>query len=244
MVTRPLPSTAVILVIGDEILTGEVGEENAGFLAAGLTGLGIRVEGIRVVPDRVESIVAALEEARRGDALVLVSGGIGPTHDDVTRQAVAEALGVPCSRHPEAEERLRQAFGSSITEAELTMADLPEGARLLTGLRSRVYGFGFENLCVLPGVPHLLRDIFARLAEEWGGSGPMRAELVTTLREGRIAEDLRDVQNRWPEVAVGSYPFRSDEGYRLRIVLRSSCEESLAAARSRVETLLAERAPE
>jgi len=237
---NPEPRTAVILVIGDEILSGDVRDENSGFLAAELSGLGITVAEIRVVPDRREAIVAALRELSRGDDLVLVSGGIGPTHDDLTRQAVAEVLGLPVRRHPEAERLLREGFGASVTEAELSMADLPEGAELLPGLHTNVQGFRLGRLHVLPGVPHLLRDIVARLAMEWSGQGLERVELLTHLREGQVADGLRRVQDDCPEVSIGSYPFRAPEGYQLRIVLRSADPAALERARRSVDALLAE----
>ncbi len=233
-----VPRTAIILVIGDEILSGDVRDENSGYLAAELTRLGIGVVEIRVVPDRLETIVAALGEVLRGDDLVLVSGGIGPTHDDVTRQAVAMALGVSIQRHPQAEQLLREGYGPSITEAEVAMADLPVGSDLLPGLRTQVQGFRVGNLHVMPGVPHLLRDIFARLVLEWGGTGCECVELRTNLREGQLADGLRRIQAECQEVSIGSYPFLEGDRYKLRIVLRAAEPAALEQARQSVAALL------
>jgi molybdopterin-biosynthesis enzyme MoeA-like protein len=237
------PERARILIVGDEILSGEVCDRNAAFLAAGLTALGARVEEIRFVPDRRTVIVRALGDLLAndgdGDGMVLVAGGIGPTHDDVTREAVAESLGAACCRHPEAERRLREGYGPSITEAEVAMADLPAGATLLSGLRTGVFGFACGRLLVLPGVPHLLEDIFHALEAAWrGGAAPRRVELLTALREGHVADGLRTLQECHPGVAIGSYPYRTGDGYRLRIVLRSADGAALEAARSAVEALI------
>jgi molybdenum cofactor synthesis domain-containing protein len=240
MPERP-PRTAFILIIGDEILSGEVGDENAVFLARKLTDLGIQVVGMRVVPDTLEGIAAAVQAARATADLVIASGGIGPTHDDVTRQAVAESFGVPCERHPEAEVRLRRGYGATITDSELEMADLPRGARLLSADRFSAYGFAVEEVYVLPGIPSLLREIFSGVATGWEAQGYFRAEFLTALREGHLAPGLRAIQAAHPGVTIGSYPIRMEEGYRVRIVLRAREPQALAQAGREVEALLAGR---
>jgi molybdenum cofactor synthesis domain-containing protein len=237
------PRTAFILIVGDEILAGEVADENAAHIARRLTGLGIRVTGMRVVPDQMTVITAALREAMAESDTVFVTGGIGPTHDDLTRQAVAGACGVPCVRHAEAEERLRRGYGPAITESELEMADLPEGSRLLYGLRTGAFGFGVDQVHVLPGIPALFRDIFDHVVESWEPADFFREELVTDLREGHVADGLRAIQAEYPGVAIGSYPVRTEDGYRVRIVLRGRDREALAGARARVGALVEEAPP-
>ncbi len=232
------PRTAFILIVGDEILSGEVVDENAAHLARKLTGLGIRVAGMRVVPDTLEGIAAAVEAAAAAAELVFVSGGIGPTHDDLTRQAVAAAFGVACERHREAEAHLRQGYGAVITEAELKMADLPRGARVLPGVRPGVYGFRVDRVHVLPGIPALLREIFDQLIESWEPAAYFREEMVTRLREGNLADALGEIQADHPAVAIGSYPVRTEDGYRVRIVLRARDRGELERARARVAELL------
>lgn len=234
------PRTASILIVGDEILSGEVADENAVHIARRLTELGIRVTGMRVIPDRLTVITTALREAMGEAETVFVTGGIGPTHDDMTRQAVAGACGVPCVRHAGAEECLRRGYGPAITESELEMADLPEGSRLFHGLRTGAFGFGVGQVHVLPGIPVLFRDIFDHLVEKWERSDYFREELVTSLREGHVAEGLRAIQTEYPGVAIGSYPVRTEDGYRVRIVLRGRDRETLAGARARVGTLVGE----
>jgi molybdenum cofactor synthesis domain-containing protein len=240
MPERP-PRTAFILIIGDEILSGEVNDENAVFLARHLTELGMRVVGMRVVPDTLSGIAGAVQAALATADLVIASGGIGPTHDDVTRQAIAESLGVPCERHPEAELRLRRGYGSTITESELEMADLPRGARLLTAARSGAYGFAVGEVYVLPGIPSLLREIFTGVAAGWEAQGYFRREFLTALREGHLAPGLRAIQAAHPAVAIGSYPIRTEAGYRVRIVLRAREPELLEEAGRAVAELLAGR---
>ncbi len=230
--------SAAILIVGDEILSGEVTDENAAHIARRLTGLGLRVHGIRVVPDAVEAIVHAISEARATADLLFISGGIGPTHDDLTREAVGAAIGVACVRHAEAEKRLRRGYGRAITAAELAMADLPAGAHLLLGTRTGAFGFAIESVYVLPGIPALLRDIVDNITADWKPASYFRAEIVTWLREGNVADELRLIQRDFPAVAIGSYPVKTEAGYRVRIVLRARERDALAQALSRVTALV------
>jgi len=236
--SEPAPRTAAIVIIGDEILSGEVDDENAAYLARTLTGLGIRVIGIQVVPDTTVAISQAIRAATHLADLIIVTGGIGPTHDDVTRQAVAEALDVPCERHAEAEDVLRRGYGDHLTGADLEMADLPRGARLLKSTRTGAYGFAVADVHVLPGVPNLLKAIFGELAELWEPHDYYREEIVTSLREGQIAPGLRAIQAAHPRVAIGSYPVKTEAGYRVRIVLRAHERAALDSARDEVLTLV------
>src|SRR5262245_419601 len=175
-------------------------------MLARLAALGSRVVRVAVVPDREADIVDELRRQRAAADAVLVSGGIGPTHDDVTRPAVARALGVPLERHPEAVERIRAWYGSRTTEAELSMALLPRGARLMRGARTTTLGFAIGGVMAMPGVPSLLRDLVEGAAAELSGPGLSKAEVVTPLREGEIADDLTRIQGAAVDVAIGSYP--------------------------------------
>ena len=215
--------TAGILIVGDEVLSGEVRDENGPWLLARLAALGSRVVRVGIVPDKKEEIVQELRRLRGAADAVLVSGGIGPTHDDVTRPAVAEALGVPLEVHAEAEARVRQWYGDRTTPAELSMALLPRGARVLRGARTNTLGFAAGGVYVMPGVPFLLRDILEGCAPEFAGASLHREEIHTTLREGEIAPDLTLIPGRALDVAIGSYPVMDDEGrWTTRIVVRST----------------------
>jgi molybdenum cofactor synthesis domain-containing protein len=214
--------TASVLVIGDEVLSGEVRDENGPWLVSRLSALGSRVVRVATVRDVLEDVVEELARMRGAVDAVLVSGGIGPTHDDVTRQAVAVALGVPLERHPEAEARVRSWYGDRTTDAELTMACLPRGSRLLRGARTEALGFVVAGIHVFPGVPWLLRDLVDGSADAFEGSALHREEVVTSLREGEIAVDLGLIQSRALDVAIGSYPTPHRDGtWTTRVVVRS-----------------------
>ena len=214
--------TTALLIIGDEVLSGEVTDENGPYLIARLSALGSRVVRLVAVPDRLEEIVHELRSLRAMADAVIVAGGIGPTHDDLTRPAVALALGVPIERHAEAEARVRRWYGERTTPAELTMADLPRGSRLLRGARSTTLGFCVAGVYVLPGVPSLLRDLMEGMASEFIGPPLHREEVHTDLREGEIADALARIQSASLDVAIGSYPSVDGDGrWHTKIVMRS-----------------------
>jgi molybdopterin-biosynthesis enzyme MoeA-like protein len=154
---------------------------------------------------------------------VLVSGGIGPTHDDVTRPSVAAALGVPLEPHAEASERIRRWYGDKTTEAELSMSFMPRGSRLLPGQKTGTFGFAVAGVYVMPGVPSLLRDIVEATADEFRGPALHREEVHTDLREGEIADDLTRLQAHSLDVAIGSYPHLDGRGrWTTKVVVRST----------------------
>ena len=211
---------ARIVIIGNEVLSGDVAEQNVHFLARRLTELGTRVRSVRIVPDEDETIVAALREGLGAAEPVLVTGGIGPTHDDRTRAAVARALDQPLTRHPEAAERLRRGYGPGITEAELGMAMLPASARVVAGARTGVIGFVAGSIYVFPGVPGLLVDVFESVAAEFAARPDHRIELHTRRKEGDFADLLAGVAAEFADVDIGSYPSYGPEGWTVRLVVR------------------------
>lgn len=215
--------TAAVLIVGDEVLAGEVRDENAPFLLSRLASLGARVTRVAAVRDVAADIEDELRRMRAVADVVLVSGGIGPTHDDVTRPAVAAALGVPLERLPSAEAHVRRWFAERTTDAELTMADLPRGSRLVAGARTSALGFAVAGVYVFPGVPFLLRDLFEGCARDFEGAPLHRAEVQTDLREGQLAVALTAIQAAALDTAIGSYPRLDPEGvWRTRIVVRAS----------------------
>ncbi len=209
-----------ILIIGDEILSGEIADENGPWLITRLAEAGVRAVRQLVVPDDEAVIVTELSRLRGLADAVVVSGGIGPTHDDVTRAAVAEALGLSLAVHPEAIERIRGYYGARATDAELAMAQLPEG----------VY--------VLPGVPFLVRDLIEGVACEFTAEPLHKRELRSDLREGEIAAHLARFQGEMPDVAIGSYPVCEGGCWHVRIVLRGSDPVRLAAVADEIEPRL------
>ncbi len=232
--------TAGILIVGDEVLSGEVRDENGPWLIARLSGLGTRVVRMAVVPDREAAIVEELKRLRADADAVLVSGGIGPTHDDVTRQAVAAALGVPLTEHPDAVRRVEAWYAGQVTPAERAMALLPKGARVLEGPKTKTLGFAVAGLYVLPGVPFLLRDLVDGAAADFAGPPLLREVIHTDLREGEIADDLTRIQASALDVAIGSYPTLGTDGrWRTRIVVRSEDAGRSAAVADAVRTAFA-----
>jgi molybdopterin-biosynthesis enzyme MoeA-like protein len=229
---------ARIVIIGNEVLSGDVRDENIHFLAAGLTRLGTRVQSVLVVPDDDQAIVDAIRGGLLNGARVLVTGGIGPTHDDRTRGAVALSLGLPLVSHPEALERLRAGYGPKITPAELSMALLPEGARLIAGQRTGIFGFVVENVYVFPGVPNLLQDIFATVESDFSGSPDHRIEIVTSRKEGDFAVELSALQDACPDVEIGSYPIRAEGGWMVRLILKGRDRERVEQAANRARRLI------
>ncbi|MBA3585087.1 MAG: competence/damage-inducible protein A, partial [Gemmatimonadetes bacterium] len=160
------PRSAALLVVGDEILSGEVEDQNTPFLTRRLWELGILVTRIVVVGDRREAIAEELARLAAAHDFALVTGGMGPTHDDVTRQAVADALGLPLEPHAEARELLSADYGERLTPSEAAMAELPRGSRVMRGRQQLAFAFRAENVIVFPGVPVLLQDIFEMAAEQ------------------------------------------------------------------------------
>lgn len=231
--------TAAVLVLGDEILSGEVPDENAAYLARRLWETGVAVERISFLPDRRAVIAAEVGALAPRLTYVFVSGGIGPTHDDRTRAAVADGLGRRLVVHGQAEAFLLGGYGASLTEADAAVAELPEGSELLLGSQTRAFGFQTANVYVFPGVPFLLRDIFERLAPRLEAAPYLVRELWTDSKEGEYSRSLERVQERFPAVRIGSYPTSVAGRYRARILLRCRDAGDLAACERAVYEILA-----
>ena len=181
--------TACVLVIGNEILSGRTQDKNINYLAKGLNEIGVRLREVRVIPDVAEVIVATVRECKAAFDYVFTTGGIGPTHDDITAAAVAKALGREFGRNAEAEAVLRGHYRpEEITEARLSMADMPEGAELIDNPVSRAPGFRIENVFVLPGVPRIMQAMFDGLRHGLAGGQPVRSVTIAAyLPEGLMA---------------------------------------------------------
>src|SRR6516164_2604219 len=205
----PKTVTACVLIIGNEILSGRTQDENLAFLARGLNDVGVRVREARVIPDDPGAIAAAVNEARRAFDHVFTTGGIGPTHDDITAQCVADAFGVPLVVHPDAKRLLEAHYPAGhLNEARLRMAMVPEGASLLPNPISRAPGFQIGNVFVLPGVPSIMQGIFEQLRQRLvGGTRLLSRSVSCHLAEGTIADDLAALQSRYPDLEIGSYPY-------------------------------------
>ena len=235
--------TAAILVIGDEILSGRTKDKNIGYIAEYLTNLGIDLREVRVVPDIEEEIVTALNALRNRYTYVFTTGGIGPTHDDITADSVAKAFGVTIGVDPRAvalmEERYR-AMGTEMNEARLRMARVPAGADLVTNKISTAPGFRIGNVIVMAGVPSIMQAMLDAATPGLKTGARMLSESVRAdLREGDIGTELGAVAKAHPDVMIGSYPFQDDKGApNTNIVVRARDAEKLAAAKRAVEQML------
>lgn len=199
---------AAFVMIGDEILSGRTQDKNLNFLAINLSASGINLREVRVVPDVESEIIDAVNTLRKKYDYVFTSGGIGPTHDDITSAAVAKAFNTTTILHQEAEEILRKHYGAEINEARLKMARIPEGATLLNNPVSSAPGFKLENVFVMAGVPQIFQAMFFAAQKELiAGKKTLSKEIKISLYESAIAKDFEDLQKKYPQVIMGSYPF-------------------------------------
>jgi molybdenum cofactor synthesis domain-containing protein len=231
--------TAALIIIGNEILSGRTQDANLAFLAQALNEIGIQIREVRIVPDAEANIVEALNACRTKYDHVFTTGGIGPTHDDITSACVAKAFGVPFGRNPEAERRLLAYYPpEKVNPARMKMADTPEGAELIDNPVSVAPGFTIANVHVLPGVPSVLQAMFAGLKSRLSGGAVVRARTITLVcLEGDIALALGRIQTDCPTVEIGSYPFMRQGSFGTSLVLRSTDE---AAIKTAADAILAE----
>jgi len=237
--------TAAVLVIGDEILSGRTHDRNIGAIAEHLTAIGIALREVRVVGDRQGDIVEAVNALRQRYTYVFTTGGIGPTHDDITADCIGAAFGVAVDVDPRAVaimEPIYAARGIEMTPARLRMARLPKGAVLVENRVSAAPGFMMGNVIVLAGVPDIMQAML-RSATQHLTTGPKvtSTSVVVFRPEGEIADLFRAHQDCFPDVAMGSYPSFEAGGYRTELVLRSVDGARLEAARLGLVRMLAER---
>jgi molybdenum cofactor synthesis domain-containing protein len=237
---EPAIVTACVLIIGNEILSGRTQDANLAFLARGLNGVGIRVREARVIADDAMAIITTLNAARHTFDYVFTTGGIGPTHDDITAQSIANAFGVPLILHPEAKRLLETHYPPGhLNEARLRMAMVPEGAVLLPNPISRAPGFQIGNVFVLPGVPSVMQGIFEQLKYRLrGGEKVLSRSLSCHLAEGTLAGELGALQSRYPDLEIGSYPYFRRGDFGVTLVLRGIDSTRLAAATDELKHLI------
>jgi molybdenum cofactor synthesis domain-containing protein len=233
--------TAGVLVIGDEILSGRTKDKNIGFLAEFLTNLGIDLKEVRVVSDDEGAIVEALNALRGRYDYVFTTGGIGPTHDDITADSVAKAFGVPIDYDPRAVALLKTRFpGGQLNEARMRMTRIPEGADLVTNKVSAAPGFHIGNVFVMAGVPAIMQAMMDAIAPGLETGVKMLSESIRAdAREGDVGGPLGEIAKAHADVSIGSYPFFDEtRGPNTNIVVRSRDPERLAAAKDAVEQML------
>ena len=230
--------TAAIVVIGNEILTGKSEDKNATFLIGEMYQLGVALRRIVIIPDEVEVIAKAVREASAEFDYVFTSGGVGPTHDDVTIEGVARAFGREVIRHPELESMLRSYFGEGIDSARLRMADVPEGSELIRGGDIKWPVLSVENVYVLPGVPELFRKKFEAIRARFQAAPFFIHVVYTREDEFDITPRLDDIAAKHPGVDIGSYPTFTNDDYRVKITLESKEKAAVELARDQLLLLL------
>jgi FAD synthetase len=216
-----MPKTAGIILIGNEILSGKIKDENAAYLCRELRGLGVDVRRIAVIPDEVGLIAEEVAAFTKSFDLVFTSGGVGPTHDDVTIEGVARAMAVSVVRHPELVALLERYYRGTVTEAALRMAEIPEGAELVTGGSLRFPTILMRNVYVLPGVPEIFRQKFDALRERFRDQPIHLKNVFVRIGEGTLAEYLNRLLESFPLLQLGSYPEFSNPEYQVKVTLES-----------------------
>lgn len=231
--------TAAVLVIGDELLSGRTKDTNVGHIAETMTSIGVDLREVRFVPDVEEEIVGALNALRTRYTYVFTTGGIGPTHDDITADAVAKAFGVAIDHDPRAVALLKERFtDGDLNEARLRMARIPNGAELVVNPVSKAPGFWIGNVITMAGVPAIMRAMLDHVVPQLKTGAKVLSETIDAgLKEGDVATDLREIAKRHPETTIGSYPYMNEKGFATRIVVRSRDGAKLAAAKAEVEEM-------
>ena len=235
--------TAALLVIGDEILSGRTKDKNIGFTADYLTALGIDLKEVRVVSDDEGAVVAALNALRATYDYVFTTGGIGPTHDDITADCVAKAFGVPLDVHPEVvailKERLAK-MGGELNEARLRMARIPRGAALVANKVSGAPGFWMGNVITMAGIPAVMQAMLDEVAPKLRtGTKLLSVSIRADAKEGDVGSELGAIAKAHPEAIIGSYPFFDEKlGPNTHIVVRSRDAQKLEQVKAAVEAML------
>lgn len=241
---KPEIVTAAILVIGDEILSGRTKDKNIGYIAEYMTAIGVDVKEVRVVSDDEADIVAALNALRSRYTYVFTTGGIGPTHDDITADCVAKAFGVALEFHPEAvaimKERVAK-MGGELNEARMRMTRIPAGGELVANKVSGAPGFWIGNVIVMAGIPAVMQGMLDEVAPKLKtGVKMLSTSIRADAREGDVGTELGLIAKAYPDAIIGSYPFVDENNQpNTNIVVRSRDAARLAEARAAVEAMLA-----
>jgi molybdenum cofactor synthesis domain-containing protein len=234
--------TACLLVIGNEVLSGRTQDLNIRFLATRLGEIGMPLREVRIIPDVAEVIIGTVNDVRARFDHIFTTGGIGPTHDDITSECVAAAFGVSWEKHPVAWAKMEASYKpGEFNAARQRMATMPRGATLIENAISVAPGFSIGNVHVMAGVPRIMQAMFESLAPTLPGGVPVasRAVHTTELPEGRLAEGLARVQAAWPAVDLGSYPYYRPTGSGVALVAKGTDPAELEAVIAEVAALIA-----
>ena len=232
--------TAIVIIIGNEILSGRTQDANLSFLGKRFDELGILLKQAIIIPDVEEKIIAAVNESRHEVDYVFTTGGIGPTHDDITTMSVAKAFRVEVERNQEAVDAMNKYYEpGKLNEARLKMADIPKGATLIDNPISGAPGIQIENVFVFPGVPLITQAMFDGITDRLIGGLPVLTEnIATNLTEGKLAEGLGMIQDRYDDVSIGSYPYLKKGKLGANLVMRSTDRIRLDSAGIEIGVLI------
>ena len=235
--------TAAIIVIGDEILNGRTADKNINWLAKVLYDRGIKLTEARVIGDDEDLIIDAVKSMSQFHDMVFTSGGIGPTHDDITTVTIAKAFGVAVIRHPDADQRLKDHYqntGLDYNDARQKMADVPEGAVLIDNPVSAAPGYRISNVYVLPGVPSILQAMVETMGDKLpGGIKSHRLTVQTDVGEGTLASGLAEIEGSFTSISIGSYPWFKPGQYGTALVVSGLDENDVNAAAEKLIALVA-----
>ena len=227
-----MSKTAAIIVIGNEILSGKTRDENSPYLVRELRDLGVEVRKISVIPDELDFISDEVREFSTSYDYVFTTGGVGPTHDDLTMDGIGRAFGQRILRHPDLEATLRHYYTEDLVDGNLRMADIPEGARLVGGKGMWFPVVAVENVYIFPGVPEILQRKFERIKEMFREAPFYLREVYLKADEGQIAGILHRVLADFPDLLLGSYPYFDNPVYSIKLTLESKDAAYLERAHS------------
>ncbi len=243
--THPIAAhrSVAMLVIGNEVLSGRTREANAWFAAKTLFDAGCKLGEVVIVPDVHEQIVRSLKRLRQSYDAVITSGGIGPTHDDITMQSIADAFDVPLLEHAETIQVMKDYFGEhALTEGRRRMARLPEGAKPIICEQSICPGALIQNVYVFAGVPHIFASQLESVLSHFStGQAFHRSEIEANLPESSFARELSDIQNEYPDIEIGSYPGRCGNKPTGKICVSGTDKVRIEQVRQHIETMLKDK---
>ena len=232
--------TSAILIIGNEILSGRTVDKNTSFIAKWLGDLGISVEEVKIIPDKENVIISSLNELRKKYQYVFTTGGIGPTHDDITSESVAKAFGKKYDYNKEAYAILEKYYANSdFNEGRKKMARMPEGATLMYNEQGSAPAFSVENVFVLPGIPSYVELMLPQLKEVLvSGKKIVSLSCDAKVRESAIANELSNIQDKYPDIDIGSYPYSKEDGFGTMLVMRGVDEAKILKCKQQIDLMI------
>jgi molybdenum cofactor synthesis domain-containing protein len=223
--------TAVIIIIGDEILAGDVVDTNSHWLAKELRKLGVNTRLFLTLPDDINIVVDFIKHVKNRYDFIFVAGGIGPTPDDITREAIAKVFDVELEVNSDLVDIIKTFFKQELDDKELSMAYLPKGSNIIYDNEKRIFAFHIENIYILPGIPYLLHNIFPIIKERFRTSPIYSLEMLTSKFETEFSDLMKDTKEKFPDVSIGSYPNYNGENYSVKLVFKSRDKNSLYLAK-------------